>query len=63
MDDHMQAKANPAIYNVADKPGQAIYECVFCYWMVMLQDDEKLPVCGYCKRGEKTKYIKTELVL
>ena len=50
-------------YNVADKPGQAIYICVFCYWMVFLEDDAKLPVCGNCNKGEKTKYIKTELVL
>ncbi len=60
---HMQAKEKPVIYNVGDKPGEAIYGCTDCYWIVSLEDDEKLPVCGYCNKGEKTKYIKTELVL
>ena len=54
----MQAKANPAIYNVEDKPGEGAYECLFCFWKVKLEDDEKLPVCGNCDKGEKTKYVR-----
>ena len=62
MDDHMQAQEKPVIYNVGDKPGEAIYECVFCNRMIRLNnDDEKLSVCRYCDKGEKTKYIKIEL--
>ena len=56
----MQVKEKPAIYNVDDKPGQGIYECIFCFLMIKLGFDEKLPVCGYCEKNAKTKYIKTE---
>ena len=56
----MIVKKKPAIYNVEDKPGQGIYECLFCFWTVKLEDDDKLPVCGYCDKCEKTKYVREE---
>ena len=59
----MHQNEKPAIYNVEDKPGQGIYKCFRCFSIVKLGDGETLPVCGNCDRGDKTKYIKTELVL
>ncbi len=56
----MQVKKKAAIYNVEDKPGQGIYECLFCLWTAKLEDNEKLPVCGNCKKGENTKYASEE---
>lgn len=59
----MHQNEKPAIYNVEDKPGQGIYKCFRCFSIVKLGDGETLPVCGNCDRGDKTKYIKTELAL
>ncbi len=61
--DHMQQNEKLAIYNIEDKPGQGIYKCFRCFSIVKLGDGAKLPICGNCDRGYKTKYIKTELVL
>ncbi len=59
---HTHANEKLAIYNIEDKPGQGIYKCFRCFSIVKLGDDEKLPICGNCERGYKTKYIKVEKV-
>ena len=59
----MQQNEKLTIYKIEDKPGQGIYKCFRCFSIVKLGDGETLPVCGNCDRGDKTKYIKTELTL
>ncbi len=48
------------IYDVGDKPGSAIYECLYCYWMVPLEENAPLPPCGYCEKRENTKYTRVD---
>ena len=46
-------------YNVGEKPGKGTYQCVDCRWQVTLDDDDdRLPPCGNCGKGQKTKYRK-----
>ena len=41
---------------MGEKPGSAIYECLYCYWMVPLEEKAPLAPCGYCEKREHTKY-------
>lgn len=46
-------------YDIGEKPGKGCYCCKKCNWSVMLNDDsDRLPPCGNCGRGQKTKYVR-----
>lgn len=47
------------MYNVGQKPGKGRYCCTNCRWSVHLDDeDDRLPPCGNCKKGQKTTYVR-----
>jgi hypothetical protein len=47
------------MYDIGEKPGKGHYCCTKCDWSVTLDDDDdKLPPCGNCGAGQKTKYVK-----
>ena len=47
-------------FDIGEKPGRGTYLCVSCNnWTVTLDDDDdKLPPCGKCGRGQNVKYKK-----
>lgn len=46
------------MYSVGEKPGKGRYCCTTpnCDWSVTLDDDDRLPPCGKCGKGQNTKY-------
>ena len=45
------------IHDIGEKPGKGRYCCTNCDWSVVLDDDsDRLPPCGNCQAGEKTRY-------
>ena len=49
------------MHNVGEKPGKGKYCCTTagCNWSVKLDDDDdRLPPCGSCGKGQNTKYKK-----
>ena len=46
-------------YNIGTKPGKGSYCCTSCGWRVTLDDDDdRLPPCGSCGKGQNTTYRK-----
>jgi ribosomal protein S27AE len=46
-------------YDIGEKPGKGEYKCTNCSWQVTLDDDDdRLPPCGNCGKGQDTTYIK-----
>lgn len=48
------------LYDIGEKPGKGMYRCVNCReWTVRLDvNDDRLPPCGKCGRGQHVKYEK-----
>lgn len=47
------------MYNVGEKPGKGTYCCTNCDWEITLDDDDdRLPPCGNCGKGQNTKYVR-----
>ena len=47
------------MYQVGEKPGKGRYCCTECDWVVVLDDnDDRLPPCGKCGKGQNTTYKK-----
>lgn len=45
------------IHDVGEKPGKGDYCCTNCGWSVTLDDDDdRLPPCGNCGKGQETQY-------
>ncbi|MBD3672755.1 MAG: hypothetical protein HUJ26_04440 [Planctomycetaceae bacterium] len=45
--------------NVGEKPGKGRYCCTDCNWSVALDDDDDtLPPCGNCGKGQDITYEK-----
>jgi DNA-directed RNA polymerase subunit RPC12/RpoP len=46
-------------YDIGEKPGKGEYKCTNCNWQVTLDDDDdRLPPCGNCGKGQDTTYIR-----
>jgi hypothetical protein len=47
-------------YDIGEKPGKGTYQCLSCEeWTVTLDDDDdRLPPCGICGKGQHVKYRK-----
>jgi ribosomal protein S27AE len=46
-------------YSIGEKPGIGRYCCTNCNWGVYLDnDDDRLPPCGNCGKGQDTTYTK-----
>jgi ribosomal protein S27AE len=44
-------------YDIGEQPGVGRYCCTNCDWAVWLNDlDDRLPPCGKCGAGQRTKY-------
>jgi hypothetical protein len=48
------------MYDIGEKPGKGVYRCTSCEsWTVTLDDDDDaLPPCGDCGKGQVIKYEK-----
>jgi ribosomal protein S27AE len=45
------------MYDIGEKPGKGTYCCTNCDWSVTLDDDDdRLPPCGKCGKGQDTTY-------
>ena len=44
------------MHDVGEKPGRGRYCCTHCSWSVYLDDDDRLPPCGSCGKGQDTRY-------
>lgn len=45
------------MYDVGETPGKGQYNCRDCQWKVVLDnEDDRLPPCGSCGKGQDTKY-------
>ena len=56
---HYGTEVSSMAYDIGEKPGKGRYACTDCNWTVTLDDsDDRLPPCGRCGKGQKTRYVK-----